>query len=293
MSESNKKKCFVIMPFSKTSRFPEIFWSQHYKYLKELIEKTDKFEVFRSEPLRGSIPQSIIINLSNVDVVIADLTDYNPNVFWELGVRHSFKNCTITIAEEKTKIPFNISSNGVLYYHSDYSLNKDFDKKFHDALNDCYDHPELIDSPVLNALGGRGTLYKIIENEENFRKVQSLISDMTLNIRLFDIYKKSADDIKNNKSVSIPTGQFSISSLENLNINRFLDQKESFYGTNRTILINLKHLNTCASRAFFNSKQLKYFGALMSDNNFIDLPNKFALFFKQLLTIRHTLIDYN
>jgi len=42
------------------------------------------------------------------------LTDYNPNVFWELGVRQSFKHNTITIAEEGVILPFDVSSLKIL-----------------------------------------------------------------------------------------------------------------------------------------------------------------------------------
>src|SRR3989304_4593293 len=88
----DKKRCFVIMPFSKTEHHTEEYWTRHFgSFLKPLIERNEAFEAFRSEPLRGDIASQIITNLASSDVVVADLTDHNPNVFWELGVRHSYK----------------------------------------------------------------------------------------------------------------------------------------------------------------------------------------------------------
>jgi hypothetical protein len=107
----NQKKCFVIMPFSETKPpHTTEYWTRHYiSYLKPLIESVEGLETFRSEPLRGNIASQIITDLISADIVVADLTDHNPNVLWELGVRQSYKHCTITIAEVGTKIPFHFT----------------------------------------------------------------------------------------------------------------------------------------------------------------------------------------
>ena len=83
--------------------------------MKPNIEKVEDVIAFRSEPLRGNIANNIIIDLVKCDIVVADLTDHNPNVLWELGVRQSFKNCTITIAESGTSIPFHFSHKGIFF----------------------------------------------------------------------------------------------------------------------------------------------------------------------------------
>ena len=64
----------------------------------------------RSHPLRGDMVREIITNLVMAPIVIADITDENPNVYWELGVRHSFEHGTIIIAEEGTKRRFDIGA---------------------------------------------------------------------------------------------------------------------------------------------------------------------------------------
>lgn len=115
-----RKRCFVIMPFSETSEeHTEQYWTKHFKtFLKPLIEESGDLEVYRSKPLRGDILKQIIAELVVSPIVVADLTDGNPNVFWELGVRQSFKHGTITIAEEGTDIPFDLSVKGILFLSS-------------------------------------------------------------------------------------------------------------------------------------------------------------------------------
>ena len=56
----------------------------------------------------GNIIEDILDNLNRADLVIADLTDKNPNVFYELGVRHALRHATILISQRLEDIPFDL-----------------------------------------------------------------------------------------------------------------------------------------------------------------------------------------
>ncbi|MFX1503911.1 MAG: hypothetical protein ACFFDH_23315, partial [Promethearchaeota archaeon] len=113
-----KLKCFVIMPFSRSSdKHTEYYWTNHFNdFLKPEIEKIPVLKAVRSDELRGDILKEIINDLYNSYIVVADLTDHNPNVFWELGIRLSFRYRTITIAEKGTKLPFDVSTKNTIFY---------------------------------------------------------------------------------------------------------------------------------------------------------------------------------
>jgi hypothetical protein len=204
-------------------------------YLKPLIEKKGEFEAFRSEPLRGDIATQIITDLANADIVVADLTDHNPNVLWELGVRQSFKHCTITIAEKGTQIPFHFSHKGILFYNGEHLDNQLFEEQLLDALRNCVEKPNEPDSPVLEALGGRGTLYSIIHQDENKRKTMALKWEFNHNKMVLE--KIYADCEKNrnirkqnsNEKLTMESEFLWYSATENLNINRYLDLNPTFY----------------------------------------------------------------
>jgi hypothetical protein len=57
----------------------------------------------------GIINSQIIHHLLISDVVIADLSDHNPNVFYELAVRHAAKKPVISIIETSQSIPFDVA----------------------------------------------------------------------------------------------------------------------------------------------------------------------------------------
>lgn len=68
-------------------------------------------EPFRADHISrtGEINEQIFRNLRDAPVVIADLTGANPNVMYELGLRHTTGKLTIQIGE-KERLPFDISS---------------------------------------------------------------------------------------------------------------------------------------------------------------------------------------
>jgi tetratricopeptide (TPR) repeat protein len=70
--------------------------------------------------LTGSIDSIMYRWIYEADIVVADLSTHNANVFCELGVRHAQKpNTTIIIAESvlMSKVPFDLSSFVIHQYH--------------------------------------------------------------------------------------------------------------------------------------------------------------------------------
>jgi len=186
--------------------------------------------------------------LVNADILVADLTDHNPNVLWELGVRQSFKHCTITIAEVGTKIPFHFSHKGILFYNGDHLNNKDFEDQFEKSLKDSIKHPEVPDSPVLETLGGRGTLYNIVHDEENQRRLQALYLEITDNEKLLGQIHKLCEKNKSLRSKGKKGRQMVSYTLrkvaaEFLYIDRYLDKPKEFYYNLCSHLDNIEATN--------------------------------------------------
>lgn len=246
MSEK-RTPCFVIMPFSETTdKHTEKYWTAHFEdFLKPAIEECG-LEARRSEPLRGDILKQIITELVVCPIVIADMTDLNVNVFWELGVRQSFKHGTITIAEAGTKIPFDVGFKSTLYYHpKDYIKNEKFRKKFKKALKDCLSNPNRPDSHVLETISGRGTLYEIIHRDEALRRIKALISENKWNMAFNNsIYETIEKNQKNPKDWSHPTYRFRTPAIELLATDRYLDEGDAFYKIPEKVLTDFSMRNS-------------------------------------------------
>jgi hypothetical protein len=86
-------KMFVVMPFrERTTQYTKGFFDE---VLKNLITPAGVEAGFKVETARregSDIIQSTIVNeLLTADLVIADLTEHNPNVLFELGFRIAFE----------------------------------------------------------------------------------------------------------------------------------------------------------------------------------------------------------
>ena len=82
-------RCFVAMPFGERGEAHPIgFFKEVYKSLLEPAIREAGFEPHTADRQGSDIIQSTIVNeLLNADLVVADLTEHNPNVLFELGMR--------------------------------------------------------------------------------------------------------------------------------------------------------------------------------------------------------------
>lgn len=196
MNSIKNLKCFVIMPFSKThSKRDEIFWTEHFDEFicPQVKSALPGIIVERSKVERGSILNGIITNLVLADIVLADITDANPNVYWELGIRHSFSNGTVIIAKSHSRIPFDISSIGIHKYTGASLGERRFLRvnEFSDALKNCVSNTEVNDSHVLEILKGRGSLWFLFDKRRINLALVSLVGELNmLQVLLLSIEKQ-------------------------------------------------------------------------------------------------------
>ena len=244
---TKRQTCFVVMPFAKTTEtHTEEYWTRHFtEFLKKLIEESSNLEARRPEALRGDILRQIITDLVVSPVVVADITDSNPNVCWELGVRQSFKHGTITIAEYGVTLPFDLGTKGTLFYHpKDYLKNEGFRTQFKQAIADCLAHSDSPDSPVLETLSGRGSLFQIMQHDESLRRVDAVLSECSSNKYVFDrVFTFAQGNQDHPEARSIETRRFRRSAVELLVTTRYLNQDQQFYGLAEECLDELIRLN--------------------------------------------------
>jgi len=108
------------------------------------------------------------------------------------------------------------------------------EKQFKKSLKDCIKHPEVSDSPVIETLGGRGTLYSIVHEEENQRRLMGLHLELDENKGyLTDIReyceKNKALRAKGKVGRKMVSGSLRKSASELLYTNRYLDLPEKNY----------------------------------------------------------------
>lgn len=116
-----KLHAFIAMPFgtkpgvdSKPIDFNRIY----NEYIKPALEAAD-LEVFRAdkETRAGDIRTDMFQELLIADLVVVDLTVDNPNVWYELGVRHALRSRGVVLVQSNRSYqPFDIFTDRKLHY---------------------------------------------------------------------------------------------------------------------------------------------------------------------------------
>lgn len=117
VQDEEKLLCFVISPIgeqnSDTRKHADMVLNVairpalHEKYD---VRRVDEF------PNAGMISTGIINSIHDSALCVVDLSFLNPNVMYELGVRHTLQKSTIVVAVEGTGLPFDTAGHNTLFY---------------------------------------------------------------------------------------------------------------------------------------------------------------------------------
>lgn len=108
-------RAFVIMPFS-----PE-FTQIYNLFITETLTELG-YEVLRADDLDNSqnILADIIQGIQKNELIVADLTGSNPNVYYELGIAHALQKNVILLTQDIGDLPFDLRSYRVIPYSTDF-----------------------------------------------------------------------------------------------------------------------------------------------------------------------------
>jgi tetratricopeptide (TPR) repeat protein len=116
--------CFVLMPFGKkmdSAGRVTNFDSVYAKIIAPAVERAG-LEPIRAdeEKIGGTIHKPMFERLMLCHYAVADITGANPNVFYELGIRHAMRpRSTVIVFGEGTVLPFDIALVRGIAYKTD------------------------------------------------------------------------------------------------------------------------------------------------------------------------------
>jgi len=156
--------CFVIMGYGKKTD-PTLGKTfdldvTYSTIIKPSVENAG-FKCVRGDEVleSGIIDKSMYALLIHADLVIADITTFNPNAIYELGIRHAAKPfSTIVMKEKDGSIPFDINHNKIFTYsHMGEDIGTKEVERCVNALTNLIlevDRAKETDSPLFHHISG-------------------------------------------------------------------------------------------------------------------------------------------
>ncbi len=130
--KAGKPKVFVIMDFS--GRYDELY--------KKVLTITEKFGLDTKNAgdfyQPGNIIEDIISEIHSSDLIIAEITPANRNVYFEVGFAYALKKKIVMLCERETKLPFDIHAERCIFYDNVIGGEANIEERLNKMLSEIY-----------------------------------------------------------------------------------------------------------------------------------------------------------
>ncbi|MEZ2325771.1 hypothetical protein R1C46_18350 [Bacillus tropicus] len=170
MDNPNKDKtCFIITPIgddqSDIRRAADgVIDAVIVPALREMGFDEENIKVAHRMPSPGSINKQVISSVLECDLAVANLTNLNPNVMYELAIRHAARKPVVQICQKGTRLPFDITEERTIFYTNDMAgvieLNNNFKDMVAEAIVD-----EEPDNPIYRVVESNSIMKNVDETD--------------------------------------------------------------------------------------------------------------------------------
>ena len=180
-NEKEMKTCFVITPIGENGSITRRKIDGLIdEVIRPVLEKLN-YTVIVSHRINdsGTMTSTIIEKAYNSDLVIANLTGNNPNVMYEVAIRHASAKPIIHITENISELPFDINDQRTIEYTDDMSGALELKERLK-VMVESINYKECVSNPVTEALSKRD-LVNIPEKGDV--KLNDVLADIQKDIR--------------------------------------------------------------------------------------------------------------
>ncbi len=181
--DKDTKVCFVIAPIGTEGSDVRVRSDQVLKHIITPAARECGYEPIRADQISepGLITSQVIQHIVQDPLVIADLTGRNPNVFYELAVRHAIKKPVVQIIQAAELIPFDVAGSRTIHVdHHDLDSAAKAKEEIVRQIHSVEKNPGDVDTPISVAV----ELQSLRQSDNPLEKSNAEIISMLQEIRV-------------------------------------------------------------------------------------------------------------
>ena len=203
------KTCFVIAPIGESDSEIRKRSDQVLRHIIAPAAKDCGYETIRADQISepGIITTQIIQHILEDPLVIADLTGRNPNVFYELAIRHAIKKPLVQIIGKGEQIPFDVAATRIIVVnHQDLDSVDEAKNQIISQIRAITKDPTKVDSPISMSIDLQYLKQSNTPEQRSLADIIETVSEMNLGIKkIQNVLQDEAvlQDKKNFRDVSL------------------------------------------------------------------------------------------
>ena len=215
MADTNEKICFVIAPIGEPESDIRKRSDQVLEHIIRPVVESCGYKAVRADEIAepGIITNQIIRHVVDDPLVIADLTGQNPNVFYELAIRHTTRKPLIQIINKVEDIPFDVGSmRAIIVNHRDLDSVQNAKTEIQRQIQSLEESSSSLESPISVALEGSIDEIKTQDQDSLEKKINKIEDNTEEILRRMDA-EKVADNPEEAKQIVAYVSEIPMASL--------------------------------------------------------------------------------
>jgi hypothetical protein len=180
-----ERECFFIGPIGPDNSEERNRSDGVLEFIVARAAKELGLEAIRGDQLAepGQITLQVIEHVLGAKAAVADLTGRNPNVYYELAIRHTAKLPTVLICERGETLPFDIASMRTIFFsHTDLRdadrCRAEIVRQLRKALDGSVDSPVTASVDLQRLQAGNTVERTVAELVTGVSQLENIVSDV-------------------------------------------------------------------------------------------------------------------
>ncbi|MCY4558290.1 MAG: hypothetical protein OXF79_18330 [Chloroflexi bacterium] len=180
MSSDNEKTCFFIAPIGEAGTQTREDSDRVLRRIVRVAVNPNGFTAIRADDISapGIITSQVLEMVVESPLVIADLTGHNPNVFYELAIRHAIRKPFVQMIRKNETIPFDVATARTVRYDFDVDSAQDAIDDITRQIESLESDPTDIETPISMSLDLQSLRTVTDQQSSGLHQVLPLLEDI-------------------------------------------------------------------------------------------------------------------